>query len=75
MEKFGRALRVRWPWLAWTALERPWVGMEGPCNKEDMELIYTLTKVTIGNDKKASFWNYFVETSLYNWSKFKSLTF
>jgi hypothetical protein len=57
MDKFARALRLRWPWLAWTSPEKPWVGMEDPCNKEDMELFASLTKVTIGDGNKASFWN------------------
>jgi hypothetical protein len=30
--------------------------MENPCNKDDMELFYALTSVTIGNGTKASFW-------------------
>jgi hypothetical protein len=33
MHKFVRALRLRCSWLAWTSLDRPWVGMENPCNK------------------------------------------
>jgi hypothetical protein len=56
MDKFGRALLLRWPWLAWTAPDKPWVGMENPCNNDDMELFHSLTKVTIGDGKKASFW-------------------
>jgi hypothetical protein len=28
-----------------------------PCNKDDMELFYGLTRVTIGNCNKASFWD------------------
>jgi hypothetical protein len=31
--------------------------MENPCNNDDMELFYALTKVTIGDDNKASFWD------------------
>jgi hypothetical protein len=56
MDKFGRALRLRWPWLAWTSPDKPWVGMENPCNDDDMELFHSLTKVTIGDGMKASFW-------------------
>jgi hypothetical protein len=62
MEKFARALRLRWPWLAWNSSDRPWVGMENPCNKDDMELFYGLTSITIGNGNKASFWvDYWVD--------------
>jgi hypothetical protein len=56
MDKFTRALRLRWPWLAWTSPDRPWVSMENPCNKQDMELFYALTSVSIGNGYKPSFW-------------------
>ena len=52
-DKFGRALRLRWPWLAWTAFEKPWVGMDNPCNDEDMALFYGLTRVTIGDGNVA----------------------
>jgi hypothetical protein len=55
MDKFGRAARLRWSWLAWNALERPWVGMDNSCNKQYMELFYSLNKVTIGDGNKASF--------------------
>jgi hypothetical protein len=56
MEKFGRPLHLRWSWLDWTAPERPWIGFENPCNEDDMEFFYAMTKVTIGNRIKASFW-------------------
>jgi hypothetical protein len=32
--------------------ERPWVGMENLCNKEDMGPFYSLTKITIDNGNK-----------------------
>jgi hypothetical protein len=56
-DKFATALRLRWPWFEWTAPDRPWVGLETPCNKDDMSLFYLLTKVTIGEGNKACFWN------------------
>jgi hypothetical protein len=56
MEKFARALRLCWPWLAWASPDRPWVGMKNPCNKDDMELFYAFTSMIIGNGTKASFW-------------------
>jgi hypothetical protein len=57
MDKFARALHLHWPWLAWTSLDRPWLGMENPCDKDDMKLFYALTRVNIGNSNKASFWD------------------
>lgn len=38
MDKFARDLRHRWSLLEWMAPERPWVGMENLCNKEDLAL-------------------------------------
>jgi hypothetical protein len=35
--------------------ERPWVGMENLCNKEDMGPFYSLTKITIDNGNKTGF--------------------
>jgi hypothetical protein len=57
MEKFGRALRLRWPWFEWTASERPWVGLGNPCTKDDMDFFYAMTNVTISDGKKAIFWD------------------
>ena len=39
---FGRALRLRWLWYAWTEPDRPWV--------------VTSTIVQLGDGNKASFW-------------------
>jgi hypothetical protein len=57
MDKFARALRLCWLWLAWTSPYKSWVGIENPCNKEDLEIFCSLTKVTIGDGNKASFWD------------------
>jgi hypothetical protein len=57
MGNFSRALRLRWPWLAWTSSDRPWVGIKNRCNQDDMELFYGLTSVITGNGNKASFWD------------------
>jgi hypothetical protein len=35
LDKFGRALRLRWLWLEWTDSSRPWSGTDVPCNRED----------------------------------------
>jgi hypothetical protein len=77
---FLRGLRVRWPWLEWTAPERPWVGFENPCNEDDMEFFYAMTNVTIGNSHRARFldapWAYVlspksIAPSIYSISKKK----
>jgi hypothetical protein len=57
MEKFSRALRLRWLWYEWTAPEKPWVGTETPNDASDRDLFNAATRVTIGNGAKASFWS------------------
>jgi hypothetical protein len=56
LERSGRALRLRWPWLQWTDPDRVWTGSKLPCNSADMNLFRASTKITIGNGEKASFW-------------------
>jgi hypothetical protein len=56
LEKFSRALRLRWLWFEWTDRDRPWVGTEVPCNEEDKQLFRASTKMTIGNGTTAKFW-------------------
>ena len=53
---YGRALRLRWPWYAWDDNERPWKGMALPCDGKDMQLFAACTNITIGDGKKARFW-------------------
>ena len=57
MGKFAKALRLRWAWLDWTTPERPWVGMEVPCKKDEMDLFLAMSTVTVGDGVKASFWD------------------
>ena len=57
LERFSRALRLRWLWIAWTDPERPWVGTEPPCSSIDKALFTAATTVTIGDGAKALFWH------------------
>jgi len=57
LERFGRALRLRWPWLQWTEPDRPWVGSPLPCDASDMNLFRASTKITLGNGQTALFWH------------------
>ncbi|XP_073355531.1 uncharacterized protein [Aegilops tauschii subsp. strangulata] len=45
LERFSRALRLRWPWLQWTDPERPWVGSKLPCDQVDMNLFRACTSL------------------------------
>ena len=56
LDKFARALRLRWLWMEWVAPEKPWVGLETPNDEIDRNLFNAATKVSIGDGRKASFW-------------------
>ena len=56
LERFTRALRLRWLWFKWKQKERAWTNLEVPCNKTDHELFNASTVVNIGNGKTALFW-------------------
>jgi mannosylglycoprotein endo-beta-mannosidase len=56
LERFSRALRLRWLWYRWVDPDRPWVGSEPPCNEEDSQLFRACTVVTVGNGCRAEFW-------------------
>ncbi|WVZ92634.1 hypothetical protein U9M48_038683, partial [Paspalum notatum var. saurae] len=58
LDKFSRALRLRWLWQEWTNDEKPWAGLQVPCNKEDNLLFQAFTRVTLGNGMKAKFWHH-----------------
>jgi hypothetical protein len=57
LEKFGRALRLRWLWQEWVAPEKLWVGLETPNDDTDRQLFNAATEVTIGDGRRASFWS------------------
>jgi hypothetical protein len=56
LAKFALALRMRWLWHAWMDEAKPWIGLGNPCTTQDKELFATAIKVTIGDGKRASFW-------------------
>jgi hypothetical protein len=53
---FSRALRLRWEWLNWTDVDRPWHGLPLPLKKEDLVLFHACTAISLGNGDKALFW-------------------
>jgi len=56
LEKFSRALRIRWLWYQWVDPDRPWVGSPVPCSEVDKQLFRCSTQVTLGNGRTALFW-------------------
>jgi hypothetical protein len=56
LEKFARALRLRWLWHEWTSPEKAWVGTEVPCDDADGILFANCTRISLGNGSKTSFW-------------------
>jgi hypothetical protein len=35
VEKFARALRLRWLWQEWACPDKAWAGKEVPCDDDD----------------------------------------
>jgi len=56
LEKFSRALRLRWLWYSWDDRARPWRGMELLVDKDDIALFNAATRVILGNGERAMFW-------------------
>jgi hypothetical protein len=57
LEFFSTALRLRWLWYQWTEPDRPWVGMDVPCNDVERQLFRISTVVRVGNGIKVRFWD------------------
>lgn len=57
LDLFGRALRLRRMWFQWTEQDRPWVGTEVSCSEVDKQFFRASTQVTVGNGRRAKFWD------------------
>ncbi len=57
LDKFTRALRLRWLWHEWKDPTKPWAGLETPCDGLDKDLFAAATKVTVGDGNTARFWD------------------
>jgi hypothetical protein len=57
LERFSRALRLRWLWFNWKEEEKPWVGMSLPCDESDHRLFQAATTISVGNGAKTRFWH------------------
>ena len=56
LERFSRALRIRWMCYEWKDRKRPWVGTSVPCDYTDSSLFDACTSITIGKGDIAKFW-------------------
>lgn len=57
LERFSRALRLRWLWYSWTNPQRPWAGTALPVDGVDLSLFAAATSVMVQNGRKAIFWH------------------
>ncbi|KAG2540080.1 hypothetical protein PVAP13_9NG531714 [Panicum virgatum] len=57
LERFARALRLRWLWQEWVSPEKVWLGTKTPCDDIDGLLFAACTTITVGNGKRTSFWH------------------
>jgi hypothetical protein len=57
LERFSRALRLRWLWLGWKDENKPWAGMSVPCDDTDKRLFQAATTIELGDGAKTSFWH------------------
>lgn len=52
LERFGRALRLRWSWFAWNDTDMPWVGSRLSWDEADMGLFWASTTITLGKEER-----------------------
>jgi hypothetical protein len=57
LDKFARALRVRWLWQEWTSEDKAWINTAHPCDETDKLLFTAATSICLGDGQKTNFWN------------------
>jgi hypothetical protein len=55
VEKFAKALRLRWLWLQWKDPKKIWMGMGNPGTSTDMNLFYAATQITVKMGQRSLF--------------------
>jgi hypothetical protein len=55
LEKFGRALRLRWYWNRWDTSDRHWKQLLRMKDPDDKALFFNSTFITIGNGEDTPF--------------------
>lgn len=56
LDRYGRALRLRWLWHLWDECERPWRKLLKHKDLTDRELFFNSTTITLGDGKSTPFW-------------------
>ena len=56
LQKFGRALRVRWLWLSKTELDKPWAAFPVTIHGNAQALFALAMTSTVGNGAHTKFW-------------------
>lgn len=58
LDRFGRALRLRWLWQDWVDDSKPWQGSELPYSDMDHLLFNASIQITLGDGAKSCFWHH-----------------
>ena len=58
LDRFGRALRLRWLWQEWVEDSKPWLGSELPCSDVDRLLFNASIKISLGDGAKTRYWHH-----------------
>jgi hypothetical protein len=58
LDRFGRAIHLRWLWQEWVEQSKPWLGLELPCSNADRLLFNSSIIITLGDGTKAQFWHH-----------------
>jgi len=52
LDKFSRALRLRWLWYSWDDTARPWKSLDLPIDITDIALFNAATNVTLATETR-----------------------
>jgi hypothetical protein len=56
LDKFGRALRLRWLWHNWDQVDKPWKHLIKVFDHSDRQLFFSSTLIMVGNGRDTPFW-------------------
>lgn len=56
LDKFGRALRLRWLWHGWDEQNRPWKNLLKTRDVTDRNLFFSSTYIIVGDGRNTPFW-------------------